>query len=278
MDIDTPDGDVPVSSTLQLAAVTQIDGLLPSSVDSQPSSPPVSHSEAKVSSRQFSSRWLRVFVGTWNMYGRPAPTDGSLASFIPPSEFDCYAIGTEECERSIQKSIFFPSKENWERQLLQHFDDQHYFMVASATCGSTHLAVFVKKSLESLVSDIDSASVVTGIGNLIPNKAGVGIGFRIGLTPFLFVNSHFAAQQDAVKARNADFHRISEQMNLGCLGNQSSNAQFITDRFDRVFWSGDLNYRVQTTRKMANHVLEQQYREVMLANGIILSNDFTDFI
>ena len=40
----------------------------------------------------------------------------------------------------------------------------------------------------------------------------------------------------------------------------------LADRFRHVFWSGDLNYRVNTTRKMADKLLTSEMLEVMMAN------------
>ena len=206
---------------------------------------------------------LSLFVGTWNMFGQPPPAD--LAGFIPDSgEFDLLAIGTEECGRGIEASVIFPGKEEWESRLCRHLG-AGYAMVGAATCGATHLAVFLRTTLVRFVSDADASHVVTGIGNLIANKAGVAVAFALGQTPFIFLNAHFQAEQNAVQARNADFHRINNEMRLACVGNGSASGS-IVDRFDRVFWSGDLNYRVQTTRKMADHVLKNELFEVMLAN------------
>ena len=39
-------------------------------------------------------------------------------------------------------------------------------------------------------------------------------------------------------------------------------AALVADRFDRVFWSGDLNYRINANRKMADVLLVQQMAEV----------------
>ena len=39
-------------------------------------------------------------------------------------------------------------------------------------------------------------------------------------------------------------------------------AVLVADRFDRVFWSGDLNYRINANRKMADMLLVQQMAEV----------------
>lgn len=40
----------------------------------------------------------------------------------------------------------------------------------------------------------------------------------------------------------------------------------VTDRFDYVFWAGDLNYRINGNRKMIQSLVEMKMREVLLAN------------
>lgn len=77
----------------------------------------------------------------------------------------------------------------------------------------------------------------------------------------LFINSHFAAHQNKVGDRNRDFARINSVMPLGLLGPKAKEA-LVSDRFDCVFWSGDLNYRINGNRKMVDHLLTEQMAEV----------------
>lgn len=64
---------------------------------------------------------LRLFVGTWNMHGKAPPA--SLVPWLPasPDEHDMYVIGTQEAERSIEKSLIISSKAKWEAALRAHF-------------------------------------------------------------------------------------------------------------------------------------------------------------
>ena len=66
---------------------------------------------------------LRLFVGTWNMHGKAPPA--SLVPWLPasPDEHDMYVIGTQEAERSIEKSLIISSKAKWEAVLRAHFGD-----------------------------------------------------------------------------------------------------------------------------------------------------------
>ena len=81
-----------------------------------------------------------------------------------------------------------------------------------------------------ILTDIETASVATGIGDVVGNKGGVGISMTIGATPIVFVNCHFAGEQmifvlskltkafpahhDGVAQRNADYHAINAKMQL----------------------------------------------------------------
>ena len=50
------------------------------------------------------------------------------------------------------------------------------------------------------MSATESSSVATGLGNTLGNKGGVGVGFTVGSTSFLFINAHFAAHQNKVRS------------------------------------------------------------------------------
>lgn len=135
---------------------------------------------------------------------------------------------------------------------------------------ATHIAVFVKKELLPLVSGVESSYVATGIGNTLGNKGAVGVGFSLASTSFLFINAHFAAHQNKVADRNRDFQRINQSLELG-RRNPYKHRALVQDRFDRVFWSGDLNYRINCNRQMADQLLANQMVEVLVANDQLLN-------
>jgi hypothetical protein len=194
-----------------------------------------------------------VFVGTWNMYGREAPW--SLSPFIVPGSHDIYAIGTQECERSIEKSITNSSKAKWEARLAAAFGDR-YTLVATETMMAIHIAIFVRTGLMKHVKHVETSQIATGLLNgRVGNKGAVGVSFRLGCTRLLFLSAHFAAHQTKVEERNSDFARI---------------AQFfrVHDRslYDQVFWCGDFNYRINGNRRVVDALLARRFYEVLLAN------------
>ncbi|KAG5461693.1 MAG: hypothetical protein BJ554DRAFT_6067, partial [Olpidium bornovanus] len=160
-------------------------------------------------------RRLKIYIGTWNMYGKPPPAE--LAPFVAPPPpiielkngihldrvprhpYHLMVFGTQECQRPISHSVLIPSKEEWERRLVDILG-KAYDLVKTETMAAIHIAVFVWKPCSHLVhsalyaldesTEVTSASVPTGIAGVIGNKGGGGVSLMVGFTSFLFVNSH----------------------------------------------------------------------------------------
>ena len=200
-------------------------------------SPPVEHS-------------LRIYVGTGNMHAKDPPE--RLAPFLPngKGEYELYAFGTQEAERSISRSVLVSSKAKWEARLHEALGSG-YVRICRHTLTAIHLAVFIKRELLPLVSHVQSAHVATGIGNKLGNKGGIGISFQLGRTSVLLINCHLSAHQHKVHERDKDFHRIDEQLPLrpppGNSGADDASGGACAC-FDAVVWFGDLNYRIRGNR------------------------------
>lgn len=159
------------------------------------------HHQRSLQSQPKSDRLL-VFIGTWNMKGslielepflntlQPSPGTNSPAAgnsilhsdsnkilveqdvsppFLDSSSLHPYhllAIGTQECERDISESLFYPSKEVWEKKLSDYLGEQ-YKLLRCETLAGVHLAVFVWKPVTSYVKNVHSAGIKTGWANII---------------------------------------------------------------------------------------------------------------
>jgi phosphatidylinositol-bisphosphatase len=143
-----------------------------------------------------------------------------------------------------------------------------YTAVADETLAAVHVAVFIRNDLFKQVGRVGTDRVATGIANIIGNKGGVGVSMDIGTTSFLFVCAHFAAHQEQVARRNLDFKKINNKLKLGL--ERQPDVALAQDRFERVFWMGDLNYRVNGTRKMVDVLMKRDMHEVMLANDQLI--------
>jgi len=158
------------------------------------------------------SRQVLLHCSTWNLHGKTGPDD--LTLLLPANRFHVYAVGTQECERTIVQSVVFPATPaRWEGQLAAALGSG-YFLVGSSTLGATHLAVFAHVALAGVISDRQVTSVPCGWGNTLGNKGGVAVTFNLGQTSFLVVNAHLAASQGNVLARNANVARIEAAAEL----------------------------------------------------------------
>jgi hypothetical protein len=60
---------------------------------------------------------LSIFTVTWNLNGKSA-SPKEINALLPEKKYDIYAIGSEECMRSIFKSFFFSDKKHWENMIM----------------------------------------------------------------------------------------------------------------------------------------------------------------
>ena len=129
---------------------------------------------------------LRILAITWNMNAKKPPSD--LSSLLRPDiKHDIYAIGSEECLKSIFSSAFGASKKKWVEMLQENLGET-YQIISSHSLMGIHLVVFASVRIIPIISNIEVDHVATGIWNSIGNKGGVGISFQVGKTSLLFIN------------------------------------------------------------------------------------------
>ena len=190
---------------------------------------------SNINQNYFKSKKLKICCVTWNMHGLN-PTQKEIDSLLDPHpKFDIYAIGSEECLRSIFKSLFYSDKTIWETNLKNYFNRKYkekYELISSETLCAIHLVIFIKESLIKDISKVRVNKVKTGAKNLLGNKGAVGISFNIFNLSIMIINCHLAAYQDRSLQRNIDFQR--------CVNNMTDNYQ----SFDFIVLMGDLNYRL----------------------------------
>ncbi|KAK4516252.1 ESCRT-0 subunit protein hse1 [Mucor velutinosus] len=219
---------------------------------------------------------LKVFVGTWNMYGRLLPID--LSTFLTKNEilqnttpknfsldgsathpYHLLVIGTQECERDISESLFYPSKEVWEKRLSDYLGS-HYRLVKTETLAALHVAVFVWMPVSYLVKDVQSESIKTGWANMVGNKGAVAISILFGSRSLLFINCHLRAHQTKLTERNANIQRILYELKMPSFKtgkNKKKPYPSVIDQFDHVFLFGDTNYRINAERPFVFEALKQ---------------------
>ncbi|KAF8977033.1 inositol polyphosphate 5-phosphatase [Entomortierella lignicola] len=144
---------------------------------------------------------------------KPSILEDPFLEMNAGAPYHIIVINTQECEREIREAVLFPSKEQWEKH-MQAAIGSSYVMLKTETMAALHIAVFIWKPIENLVSAVDSSTVATGIGGILGNKGAVAVSVYLGSTSFLFVNAHLTAHQTNTNARNSDYKRIISELQL----------------------------------------------------------------
>ncbi|KAI9203810.1 Endonuclease/exonuclease/phosphatase [Polychytrium aggregatum] len=167
--------------------------------------------------------------------------DSFLSTRDGTDGFDLIVVGVQECQRAIDASS---AQDAWDKKLLEYILSDHC-LVKSESLGGIHIAVFARHEHIALISSV---------GNVFGNKGAASISFTFAGSSFLFVNSHLTvAHQEKTVERNQDYLRILENHPP-------------LQKFSLVVWFGDLNYRVEGTRAVANKLLADGALEVLLNN------------
>lgn len=100
--------------------------------------------------------------------------------------------------------------------------------------------------------------VKTGFGGKIGNKGAVCVSFLLYNTTVCFVTSHLCAGQAATKCeqRNANVTEIQKRLQFNFFKSFFDN--------DIIFWSGDLNYRVDLSYATARPFAEKNSYQILL--------------
>jgi inositol polyphosphate 5-phosphatase INPP5E len=183
---------------------------------------------------------VSVFVGSWNMNGQSPPKQ--MSDFILPNAIehlpDIVAIGTQEsCSDKFE----------WEVTLQETLGPSHV-LFHSASLGTLHLAVFIRRDLIWYCSEPEDASLSVRPGSHFKTKGAVAVSFCLFGTTMLFVTSHLTAHQQKVKERVQDIKRIIHALDLPRNLNIRHRNKDVTQNFDSVYWCGDLNFRLSEPR------------------------------
>jgi len=206
---------------------------------------------------------LRTKIITWNMDGHmPVDEDvDDLRRFLEPEVHHIYAIGTQNCERSAFASFFVQQKIEWE-QMLCELLGPCYVALASSTLLSTHLIVFVRKDLLPWISNLFTSQVATGFLNEVGNRGATSVSFNLGATSFIFINAHFPGGQNSTEQRNRAYEKI---IDLIAYKGKTKDGNIFRE-INRIFFFGDLNYRVNGNRGIVDSVLTKGTMHIMLQN------------
>jgi hypothetical protein len=205
---------------------------------------------------------------------------------------DVVLISSQECENiKPRRSEGHRSREL--RGLMVKMLGKNYVPLAIHSLGGIQFGLFCKRSLLNDVEFVSVSDVTCGIGNVYHNKGAIAAFLQMkardctaGETDkrsetttnaksvkMMFVTAHLAAHVKNVDARNADYWRIVSELEAqapprfltprratGRDDDKYFAGSHLIDSVDRIFFCGDLNYRLDLPREIAEHSISTMKR------------------
>ncbi len=196
---------------------------------------------------------------------------------------DIVLISSQECENiKPRRSEGHRSREL--RRLMIKMLGKNYVPLAIHSLGGIQFGLFCKRSILSDIEFVSIADVTCGIGNVFHNKGAIGAFLQMKSrissrsegadvkmrtaksVKMLFVTAHLAAHVKNVDSRNMDYWRIASELqaqaparflptkqNTAPDDESNGSGSHLIDSVDRIFFCGDLNYRVDLPREITEN-------------------------
>ncbi|KAI0832585.1 DNase I-like protein [Trametes gibbosa] len=209
-----------------------------------------------------------VFIGTWNLNGRPPPSESLLPWLFPrPNnpEPDMFAIGFQEIVPLTAQQIVQTDPEKkriWEEKIIDTLEHRpnkksSYILLRSHQLVGTALLILVKKELTAVIRNVEATSHKTGLRGMSGNKGAVGIRLDYHDTSFCFLTAHLAAGHGNVVERNADYRTIVNGLHFLKGKNIASHQN--------VIWLADTNYRIDLDNERVRTLASMDDFDALLA-------------
>lgn len=196
---------------------------------------------------------------------------------------DIVLISAQECE-NIKPRRAEGSRSREFRRLMIKMLGKEYVPLAIHLLGGIQFGLFCKSSLLIDVEHVSIADVTCGIGNVFHNKGAIGAFVQMKSRKaykdsqqtsksirMLFVTAHMAAHVSNFAARDADYWRIVNELEAQApthflpprrhnVTDGRSSGSYLIDSMDRVFFCGDLNYRIDLPRETVESSVKQMMK------------------
>ncbi|SCV67954.1 BQ2448_75 [Microbotryum intermedium] len=134
-----------------------------------------------------------------------------------------------------------------------------YVLVEKERLLGIYCAVFVARSCDDLVKGTSRGRVTAGLmGGRLGNKGGVGISLWLGSSKLLFISAHLAAHANGNMLRKANTQKILDELVIDDFAGGGAKAGDLMNRFDQVFFIGDLNFRLNVSRLHADWIVRSK--------------------
>ena len=230
---------------------------------------------------------LSVSIVTWNL-AEESPSEED-ASFIKrfrkhgderENGSDIVLISGQECE-NIKPRRTEGRRSREYRRLMIKMLGKEYVPLALHLLGGIQFGLFCKRSLLADMEHVSVADVTCGIGNVFHNKGAIAAFVTLKAKPesgrakslrMLFVTTHMAAHVKNTAARNSDFWRIASELEAQAPprfltpkpikdGESTTTGSYLLESMDRIFFCGDLNYRLDLPREFVEHSVAEMARD-----------------
>ncbi|XP_028775295.1 type I inositol polyphosphate 5-phosphatase 4-like [Neltuma alba] len=155
------------------------------------------------------------------------------------------------------------SSENYVHEENTKQEDRTYTLVASKKMVGVFISVWMRQEVlnKYSISNVRACSVACGIMGYLGNKGSVAVSMLIEGTSFCFVVAHLASGEKKGDEGRRN-HQVLEIFRRTCFPTTPTHHHYPSPLtilgHDRIFWFGDLNYRLYLEDSLARQLLRKQ--------------------
>ncbi|KAL3833182.1 hypothetical protein ACJIZ3_007918 [Penstemon smallii] len=156
-----------------------------------------------------------------------------------------------------------PSKDQPRVPFEQQNQYSRYKLIASKKMVGVFISVWMRKEIlkKYKISGVRVCSVACGIMGYLGNKGSVSVSMSIEGTSFCFIAAHLASgeKKGDEGRRNHQVSEIFKRTSFTRLHEDGNHLHPLTILgHDRIFWFGDLNYRLYLEDNLARELIKQE--------------------
>ncbi|XP_073144946.1 type I inositol polyphosphate 5-phosphatase 4-like isoform X2 [Henckelia pumila] len=213
------------------------------------------------------TNWNLLIGKTLNdKYGCPWSTP--MIHPIKNEDYHYESLSDSESSPSVSKQTEIPGKYPPGIQSGKQNRFSRYSLIASKKMAGVFLSVWMRKELLNRynVSGVRVCSVACGIMGYLRNKGSVSISLSVGGTRFCFIAAHLASgeKKGDEGRRNYQVSEIFRRTTFPRIHDDGDGIHPLTILgHDRIFWFGDLNYRLCLEDNLARELIQRaNWREL----------------
>ncbi|CAD8174998.1 unnamed protein product [Paramecium octaurelia] len=187
-----------------------------------------------------------ILLTTWNVGGNnPVTTNFSqnILNFQEQPNPDIIVFGLQEIVDLNPQNIVIMSNEKtlqlWDQLFQSNLSKiEPYTKIGESDLVGLYMAIYVKTSQISRVTQIDTDVVKTGLGGTLGNKGGVSVKFKFDDSQLGFTCCHLTSGNKQCQQRLQDIDEIHQR------AFQNSKSKATLNDLDYSFFFGDMNFRI----------------------------------